>query len=191
MSTQEFVVTILTIMYSVTTCPGSTKRNLQPGSIPTKLVFVQETPSRKPPKERTQSLIEQPQKMVEQGNQYGDDQLGDGKLTKKELLNEKVQIVEASLKEKVKKVKKLKVTMEAKRLSASVLSKDEKVLKLYTGFSKEQFDCLLEFMGKEAVSDLSYWGTASATGNTSEAELGSERPGPSRKVTIEDELLLV
>ena len=34
----------------------------------------------------------------------------------------------------------------------------KKVFKVYTGFSKEQFDCLLEFLG-DGMNNLTYWGS--------------------------------
>ena len=50
------------------------------------------------------------------------------------------------------------------------LSQDEKVFKFYMGFSKEQFDCLLEFLG-DGMNNLNYWGSSSAAG-CNNAELG-------------------
>ena len=40
------------------------------------------------------------------------------------------------------------------------------------------------------MSNLSYWGSLSAS-NSNNEDLGGSKPGPSRKLTAEDELLLV
>ena len=64
-----------------------------------------------------------------------------------------------------------------------------KVFKFYTGFTEEQFSCLLEFLGN-GMNNLTYWGSSSAS-NSNNQDLGGPKPGPSRKLTAEDELLLV
>ena len=69
------------------------------------------------------------------------------------------------------------------------LRQDPKVFKFYTGFTEEQFSCLLEFLG-DGMNNLTYWGSSSAS-NSNNEDLGSSKPGPSRKLTAEDELLLV
>lgn len=69
------------------------------------------------------------------------------------------------------------------------LRQDPKVFKIYTGFTEEQFCCLLEFMG-DGINNLTYWGSSSAS-NFNNENLGGSKPGPSRKLTAEDELLLV
>ena len=69
------------------------------------------------------------------------------------------------------------------------LRHDPKVFKFYTGFTEEQFSCLLEFLG-DGMNNLTYWGSSSAS-NSNNEDLGGSKPGPSRKLTAEDELLLV
>lgn len=67
--------------------------------------------------------------------------------------------------------------------------KDPKVFKFYTGFTEEQFYCLLEFL-IDGMDNLTYWGTSSAS-NSNSIDLGDLKPEPLRKLTSEDELLLV
>ena len=62
------------------------------------------------------------------------------------------------------------------------LRKDPKVFKFYNSFTEEQFSCLLEFLS-DGMNNLTYLGSSSASNSNDE--------GPSRKLTPENELLLV
>lgn len=181
-------------------CPGSSRTNLRTGSVPTKFIFVQETSARKPPAER---------KPI-QGRQSGsksfvdevDEQMADlempsttaensedAKESEVEFLRRRVKELELLLETEVSRRKLAESALEAKRFCVNNLMQDEKVFKFYTGFSKEQFYCLLEFLG-EGMNTLSYWGSISAS-NSNDEGLGGAKPGPSRKLPPEDELLLV
>ena len=65
------------------------------------------------------------------------------------------------------------------------LGQDPKVFKFYPGFTKEQFYCLLDFLG-DGMNSVIYWGSSGASNSNSE-DLGGANPGPSRKLTAEDE----
>ena len=77
-----------------------------------------------------------------------------------------------------------RICSKAKRFSVNNLSQDKKLFKFYTGFTKDQFSCLLELHGKE-MNTLSYWGSLSAL-NPNDEGLGGSKPGPSRKLPPKD-----
>jgi len=178
--------------------PGSSRVNLKPGSIPTKFCFVQEKEARKPPKDR--KPVEKQQNIsdkvteaadaqfAEDGNENSDIEL-DIEESNEEHLRRRIKELELSLESEIIRRKTAEAALEAKRFSVKNLLKDPKVFKFYTGFTEEQFYCLLEFLG-DGMDNLTYWGTSSASNSNSE-DLGGLKPGPSRKLTTEDELLLV
>ena len=106
-----------------------------------------------------------------------------------ELLRERIEELESLLESEILRGKFAESTLEAKIFFVKNLSQDEKVFKFYTGFSKEQFDCLLEFL-VDGIYNLTYWGSSSAA-SCNNAELGGSKPGPSIRLATEDELLLV
>ena len=79
-----------------------------------------------------------------------------------------------------------KIEKEEKLFCVKNLSKDEKLFKFYTGFSYDQFLACFQFFG-EAVSCLEYRGVAKGYGYAGK----SARRGPSRRLSPEDEFLLV
>ena len=97
--------------------------------------------------------------------------------------------LELSLERETARRKTAEAALETKRFSVKNLRQDPKVFKFYTGFTEEQFSCLLEFLG-DGMNNLTYWGSSSAS-NSNNEDLGGSNPGPSRKLTAEDELLLV
>ena len=178
--------------------PGSSRVNLKQGSVPTKFCFVQEKEPRKPPKDR--KPVEKQQKIsdvfteaadagfAEDGIENNDIEL-DIEESHEELLRRRIKELELSLESEVIRRKTAEAALEAKRFSVKNLLKDPKVFKFYTGFTEEQLYCLLEFLG-DGMNNLTYWGTSSASNSNSE-DLGGLKPGPTRKLTTEDELLLV
>ncbi|XP_078367675.1 uncharacterized protein LOC144651608 [Oculina patagonica] len=172
--------------------PGSSRVNLKTGSIPTKFCFVQEKEPRKPPKDR--KPVEKQQKISDKSlfTEGADDCIeNDIELeeSNEEHLKRRIKELEQALESEIIRRKTAEAALEAKRFSVKNLLKDPKVFKFYTGFTEEQFYCLLEFLG-DGMNNLTYWGTSSASNSNSE-DLGGLKPGPSRKLTTEDELLLV
>ena len=175
---------------------GSTRTNLTKSAVPTKFCFVKEKVSRKPSTERVP--FEQKQQGPRNSSSdsvvdevQGEESLADGQVSDKplqeaELLRLKVADLEKLLHEETKKREAAESALAGKRFSVNNLSSDEKVFQFYTGFGKAQFDCLVKFMGDE-INNLNYWGTSGAT-KSSDAEA---KPGPARKLSPEDELLLV
>ena len=84
--------------------------------------------------------------------------------------------------------KTAEAALETKRFSVRNLWQDPKVFKFYTGFTEEQFFYLLEFLG-DGMNNLTYWGSSSPS-NSNNEDLGGSKPGPSRKLTAKDQLLL-
>ena len=84
-----------------------------------------------------------------------------------ELLRRRIKELELSLESEVIRRKTAEAALEAKRFSVKNLLKDPKVFKFYTGFTEEQFYCLLEFLG-DGMNNLTYWGTSSASNSNSE-----------------------
>ena len=77
-------------------------------------------------------------------------------------------------------------TLEAKRFSVKRLAQDPKVFKFYTGFAGEHFYCVsIGFSGQWNEQS----GSLGAFNSNSEGLSGS-KPGPSRKLTAEDKLLV-
>lgn len=97
--------------------------------------------------------------------------------------------MELSLEREAARRKTSEAVFEAKRFSVKNLRRDPKVFKFYTSFKDEQFYCLLEFLG-DGMSNLSYRGSSSAS-NSNNKDIGGSKPGPSRKMSAEDELILV
>ena len=174
--------------------PGSSRVNLKPGSIPTKFCFVQEKAPRKPPAERKSVERKQPLSYV---NNPSDDmtecEIDNMELeieeSKEERLRRRIKELELSLERETAQRKTAEAALETKRFSVKNWRQDPKVFKFYTGFTEEQFCCLLEFLG-DRMNNLTYWGSSSAS-NSNNEDLGGSKPGPSRKLTAEDELLLV
>lgn len=175
---------------------GSTRTNLTKSAVPTKFCFVKEKVSRKPSTERVP--FEQKQQGPRNSSSdsvvdevQGEESLADGQVSDKplqeaELLRLKVADLEKLLHEETKKREAAESALAVKRFSVNNLNSDEKVFQFYTGFGKAQFDCLVKFMGDE-INNLNYWGTSGAT-KSSDVEA---KPGPARKLSPEDELLLV
>ena len=174
--------------------PGSSRVNLKPGSIPTKFCFVQEKTPRKLPAERKSVDRKQPRLNV---NNPSDDiaecEIDNMELeieeSEEERLRRRIKELELSLERETARRKTAEAALETKRFSVKNLRQDPKVFKFYTGFTEEQFSCLLEFLG-DGMNNLTYWGSSSAS-NSNNEDLGGSKPGPSRKLTAEDELLLV
>ena len=168
--------------------------NLKPGSIPTKFCFVQEKTPRKLPAERKSVERNQLTSCV---NTPSDDFAetchgianGNMKLeieeSGEEQLRRKIKELELSLERETARRKTAEVVLEAKRFSVKKLRQDPKVFKFYTGFTDEQFCCLLESFG-DGMSNLTYWGSSSAS-NSNNEDIGGSKPEPSRN---ENELLL-
>ena len=106
-----------------------------------------------------------------------------------ELLRQRLKELELSLESETIRRKRAEAALEAKRFSVNNLAQDPKIFKFYTGFTEEQFYCLLDFLG-DGMNHLMYWGSSSASNSNSE-DLGASKPGSSRKLTAEDVLLLV
>ena len=104
-------------------------------------------------------------------------------------LRRRIKELELSLERETVRRKTADAALETKRLSVKNLRQDPKVFKFYSGFTEEQFSGLLEFLG-DGMSNLTYWGSSSAS-NSNNEDLGCSKPGPSRKLTAKDELLLV
>ena len=109
--------------------------------------------------------------------------------SEEERLRRRIKELELSLERKTAERKTAEAALETKRFSVENLQEVPKVFKFYTGFTEEQFSCLLEFLGN-GMNNLTYWGSSSAS-NSNNQDLGGSKPGPSRKLTAEDELLLV
>ncbi|XP_074632658.1 uncharacterized protein LOC141891544 [Acropora palmata] len=109
--------------------------------------------------------------------------------SEEEGLRRRIKELELTLDRETARRKTAEAALETKRFSVKNLRQDPKVFKFYTGFTEEQFSCLLEFLG-DGMSNLTYWGSSSAS-NSNNEDLGGSKPGPSRKLTAEDELLLV
>ena len=172
---------------------------LKTGSIPTKFCFVNEKQPRKPPKERT--LVERKQKnFAKEDHVVGPKQHDHDKNMSNldiergmeepgiELLRQRIKELDFSLENESTRRKNAEGTLEAKRFSVKSLAQDPKVFKFYTGFTEEKFYCLLDFLG-DGTNSLTYWGSSGASNSNSE-DLGGSEPGPSRKLTAEDEPLL-
>ena len=187
-------------------CPGSSRVNLRKGSIPTRFCFVKEKQPRKAPTDRkalpTTSIesieMSTPDEVERAGacstvtSEVHMETSPCGEVTDERietnLLKERIKELEEALMTEEQLKKQAEERYHASRFTVENLSKDEKLFKFYTGFSKEQFDVLFEFMG-DAATDLNYWGTSGSL-NT-EREGKGKKPGPSRRLTPEDELLLV
>ena len=111
------------------------------------------------------------------------------KQSEEERLRRRVKKLELSLERETARRKTAEAALETKRFSVKNLRQDPKVFEFYTGFTEEQFCCLLEFLG-DGMNNLTYWGSSSAS-NSNNEDLGGSKPGMSRKLTAEDELLLV
>ncbi|PFX21206.1 hypothetical protein AWC38_SpisGene14331 [Stylophora pistillata] len=109
--------------------------------------------------------------------------------SEEKLLRGRIKELESSFESEILRRKFAESPLEAKIFSVKNLSQDEKVFKFYTDFSEEQFDCLLEFLG-DGMNNLTYWGSSGAT-SCNNAELWGLKPGPSRRLAPEYELLLV
>lgn len=182
--------------------PGSTRTDLRKGSVPTKFCFVTEKEGRKPPTEQkpiaekcaSEKTVDAAIVVESLSNECENDTSSltcehEPEKSEVDLLRERIKELESSLESEILRRKFAESTLEAKIFSVKNLSQDEKVFKFYTGFSKEQFDCLLEFLG-DGMNNLTYWGSSSAA-SCNNAELGGSKPGPSRRLAPEDELLLV
>ena len=178
-------------------CPGSTRINLKKGSVPTKFSFVEEKLPRKAPTDR--EALPPPQAKGEREHETGCSTVSidtenltcegsDEGTTEITALEGRIKELEEALMSEQQLRMQAKERYEASRFTLENLSKDEKLFKFYTGFFKEQFDVLLQFLG-EAVSGLNYWGTVGSVSN--ERAERAKKPGPSRRVTPKDELLLV
>ena len=177
--------------------PGSSRIGLKTGSIPTKFCFVKEKQPRKPPKERTPMQRKQKSQARDDYEEMEQDDFGmsnvdiecDIEEPEVELLRQRLKELELSLESETIRRKRAEAALEAKRFSVNNLAQDPKIFKFYTGFTEEQFYCLLDFLG-DGMNNLTYWGSSS-TSNSNSGDLGASKPGPSRKLTAEDELLLV
>ena len=177
--------------------PGSSRIGLKTGSIPTKFCFVKEKQPRKPPKERTPIQRKQKSQARDDYEEMGQDDFGmsnvdiecDIEESEVELLRQRLKELELSLENETIRRKRAEAALEAKRFSVNNLAQDPKIFKLYTGFTEEQFYWLLDFLG-DGMNNLTYWGSSSAS-NSNSGDLGASKPGPSRKLTAEGELLLV
>ena len=174
--------------------PGSSRVNIKPGSIPTKFCFVQEKTPRKLPAERKSVERKQPLSYVNNPSDdiaecENDNMELDIEESEEERLRRRIKELELSLERETARRKTAEAALETKRFSMKNLRQDPKVFKFYTGFTEEQFSCLLEFLG-DGMYNLTYWGSSSAS-NSNNEDLGGSKPGPSRKLTAEDELLLV
>ena len=163
--------------------------------MPTKFCFVTEKEGRKPPTERkpiaekraSEKTVDAVIIVESVSNECEDDTSSltcehEPEKSEVELLRERIKELESSLEREILRIKFAESTLEAKICSVKNLSQDEKVFKFYTGFSKEQFDCRLEFLG-DGMNNLTYWGSSSAA-SCNNAELGGSKPGPSRRLAL-------
>lgn len=137
--------------------PGSSRICFKTGSIPTKFCFVKEKQPRKPPKER--APIERKQKSqarddYEEMEQDDFDMSNvdiecDIKEPEVELLRQRLKELDLSLESETIRRKRAEAALEAKRFSVNNLAQDPKIFEFYTGFTEEQFYCLLDFWAME------------------------------------------
>ena len=174
--------------------PGSSCVNLKPRSVPTRFCFVQEKTLRELP--AGWKSVERKQPRLNVNNPWGDiaecetDNMElEIEQSEEEWLRRRIKELELSLERETAQRKTAEAALETKRLSVNNLWQDPRVFKFYTGFTEEQFSCLLEFLG-DGMNNLTYWESTSAS-NSNNEDLGGSKPGPSRKLTAEDELLLV
>ena len=69
--------------------------------------------------------------------------------SEEELLRRRIKELELSLEKETARRKIAEAALETKRFSVKNLRQDPKVFKFYTGFTEEQFSCLVEFLGDE------------------------------------------
>ena len=144
--------------------PGSSRIGLKTGSIPTKFCFVKEKHSRKPPKERTPIQRKQKSQARDDYEEMEQDDFGmsnvdiecDIEEPEVKLLRQRLKELELSLESETIRRKRAEAALEAKRFSVNNLAQDPKILKFYTGFTEEQFYCLLDFLG-DGMNNLTYW----------------------------------
>lgn len=101
--------------------------------------------------------------------------LEDVEESKLELSRRKVKELEQQLKSEISRRKLAESVLQAKRFPVNNLRQDEKVFTFYTGFNKEQFYCLLEF--------LVLRGGSMSASNSNDEGLGGSKPGPLRIIT--------
>ena len=82
--------------------------------------------------------------------------------SEEERLRRRIKELELSLERKTAWQKTAEAALETKRFSLENLQEVPKVFKFYTGFTEEQFSCLLEFLGN-GMNNLTYWGSSSAS----------------------------
>ena len=69
--------------------------------------------------------------------------------SEEERLRRRIKELELSLEKETARRKIAEAALETKRFSVKNLRQDPKVFKFYTGFTEEQFSCLVEFLGDE------------------------------------------
>ena len=109
--------------------------------------------------------------------------------SEEERLRRRIKELELSLERETARRKTAEAALETKRFTVKNLRQDPKYLNFIPVLLKNSFFCLLEFLG-DGMNNLTYWGSSNAS-NSNNEDLGGSKPGPSRKLTAEDELLLV
>ena len=157
-----------------------------------KFCFVQEKRPRKLPAEQKLVKRRQPLSYI---NNPSDDMAEcendnmELEIKDSEEQQSRIKELELSLERETARRKTAQAALETKRFSVKNLRQVPQVFKFYTGFTEEQFCCTLEFLGN-GMNNLTYWGSSS-NANSNNEDLGGSKPRPSRKLTTEDELLLV
>ena len=184
---------------------GGIQTRLKPDAVPSKFCFSKETTSRKPPKDR--SSCGSSESLRTSSSSLNSDMTTDAstpEVTTAEEPNRESQDVHFSgpslQSETERKLAELKLELAHERQVKQVLEEklikntfnienvksNDNLIKCYTGFQDyETFSSVLNFLGREATSQLNYTNTELQNPEK------KEKRGPTRALTVENEFFLV